>query len=238
MVSLATVSDIHGYWDSIHYPKADFLIYAGDLFDDYSRFQLISASCQLQELERFNIFLGNLKQKGLYSEIIVIAGNHDFVFEKIPECRNLLTNAYYLQNSSIVLNGIKFYGSPQTVWYHNWAFNLPCGSLKHNGDPEHARKVAEACWGNIPNDVEVLITHGPPMGILDSNYEGTMIGCPVLEERIEHLTQLQAHIFGHVHHSYGRTTKTIRGRQVQFVNTAICADLEIKPINPIPIIQL
>ncbi len=59
-----------------------------------------------------------------------------------------------------MIEGLKFYGSPWQPTFHNWAFNLDRG--------EEIKKV----WDKIPNDTDVLITHGPPFGILDKTVEG------------------------------------------------------------------
>jgi len=245
MMRLATISDIHGDWDKVQYPPADVLIFAGDIFGDYAnvakRIPLITASMQLEELCRFNIFLGKLLETAFYKAIIVVAGNHDYVFEQIRDSYKLLTNAYYLENFSVILDGVKFYGSPFTPWFFDWAFNLPCREERYSGDPEHAYEVTKLCWDNIPDDVNVLITHGPPWGILDQTYSGTMAGCPILERRIEELPHLQVHIFGHIHYGYGRKTLNINGRPIQFINTAIYGEDEEgnnRPIHSLPVITI
>ena len=87
---------------------------------------------------------------------IVIAGNHDFCFERDPRhCVRLLTNAVYLQDSAVVVRGLKFCGSPWQPWFCDWAFNL------RRGQPLREK------WDLIPSDTDVLITHGPPQGIND-----------------------------------------------------------------------
>jgi Icc-related predicted phosphoesterase len=103
-------------------------------------------------IKDFDDWLGTLPHK----HKIVICGNHDLCFEDNPkEARKLMKNAHYLEDETIEIEGLKFYGSPWQPEFHNWAFNLNRG--------EEIKKK----WDLIPNDTDVLITHGPPYGILD-----------------------------------------------------------------------
>ncbi len=104
-----------------------------------------------------------------------MAGNHDFAFERTPEkARSLLTNCIYLEDSSVVIEGVTFYGSPWQPRFHDWAFNLDRGA-----------QIKEK-WDLIPSypAVDVLITHGPPFGILDKNYEDLQCGCMDLNDTV------------------------------------------------------
>ena len=87
-------------------------------------------------------------------------GNHDrIVEEQTLLCREILKqkikNSTMLIDEEFTLNGIKFYGSPRTPEFFDWAFMYKRG------------KKAELIWSNIPDDTDILITHGPPKGILD-----------------------------------------------------------------------
>jgi len=131
-----------------------------------------------------------------YKYKIFIAGNHDRLFENEPEQAIKLKDAYapstiYLQDSSFKIEGIKFYGSPWTPAFNNWAFNV-----------ERDSDAIEEKWNQIPDDTDVLITHGPPLGILDYTPYGGDVGC---ERMISKVLEVQPliHVFGHVHSSYG-----------------------------------
>jgi len=131
-----------------------------------------------------------------YDYKIVIAGNHDRLFEDEPEralklMRDYAPNVVYLQDESVSIGGINFYGSPHTPAFNNWAFNMD-----RNSD------AIEMMWRNIPDDTDVLITHGPPLGILDYTPYGGDVGCERLIYRVLELQPL-IHVFGHVHSSYG-----------------------------------
>ena len=82
---------------------------------------------------------------------IFIAGNHDFGFEFHTDIAEEFKEKgiIYLFDSEVVIDGVKFYGSPWQPEFHNWAFNLPRGE-----------KLAEK-WSKMPTDTDILITHGP-----------------------------------------------------------------------------
>ncbi len=141
-LKLVLLSDTHAAHRNIQIPDGDILIHAGDL--------LLFSKDKI--LEDFNDFLGTLPHR--YK--IVIAGNHDSCFQTAPEAsRARLTNAIYLQDEEVTLEGIKFYGSPWQPWFGNMAFNLPRGAALRQK------------WELIPPDVDVLITHTPPFLRID-----------------------------------------------------------------------
>lgn len=228
-MKIASVSDVHGHIRELEFPPADFLVCAGDLLKNCSWNQREDGWLQLKELVDFNDFLGELKSQGLYKEILVVAGNHDFCFEHHPQkCRNILTNGIMLQDEAVVLGGpsgelIKFYGSPWQPWFYDWAFNFP---LHDRGEI-----AARECWAKIPDDTDILITHAPPREILDECDDGQKVGCIGLKDRVNQLN-LKAHYFGHIHHSAGQ----VMSETTLFVNTAIC-DESNQPTNPVTIIE-
>src|SRR4029450_13285789 len=112
-------------------------------------------------------------------------GTHDWCFEQMPEaCADVLTNAIYLQDSAITLDGVRFYGSPWQPWFYDWAFNLPRG-------PQIREK-----WVLIPADTNVLIPHGPPQGYADRTFRHQHAGCADLLDIVETIAP-RVHIFGH-----------------------------------------
>ncbi len=158
-------------------PDGDILIHAGDMTEHGT----------LSGVRAFNQWLGEFP----HTHKIVIAGNHDFCFEDTPEeAKALLTNACYLQEESVALEGLKFYGSPWTPKFSDWAFMRQPG-------PEMG-----AVWENIPPDTDVLITHGPPRGIRDLTEAGEHAGCADLLEAVAQIAP-RVHIFGHIHEGRG-----------------------------------
>jgi Icc-related predicted phosphoesterase len=138
---------------------------------------------------------------------IMIAGNHDFIFEDEPEeAKQILAefapSVIYLQDSGVEINGIKFWGSPVTPRFHDWAFN-------RDSDIEYH-------WNLIPEDTNVLITHGPPHMILDQTRGYVNAGCWRLSDRIKKLADLKIHVFGHIHEAAGM--KEVDG--VMYINAS------------------
>lgn len=115
----------------------------------------------------------------------------------------MLFNCTYLENESIEIQGIKFYGSPMMTEGPRMAFRT-------TDDPD---KV----WSAIPDDIDVLITHIPPYGILDQDY-----GCKGLIKKVKEIKP-KVHCFGHIHAWNG--TKKVD--DIQFINCAC----EWEPLN-------
>lgn len=148
-------------------------------------------------------------QKQPHRHKVAIAGNHDWGFQTEPETsQQLLSAPIYLQDSATIIEGIIIYGSPWQPWFHNWAFNLPRG-----------RAISEK-WALIPEDVDVLVTHGPPHGILDENLLGEHCGCEELLEAVRRIKP-KVHAFGHIHCAHG----THLVGETFFVNASICTEL-------------
>ncbi len=198
---LVLLSDTHAVHRKIQIPDGDILIHAGDML-------LFGKDAVLED---FNAFLGTLPHR----HKIVIAGNHDYCFQQAPEAsRARLTNAIYLQDEELTLDGIKFYGSPWQPWFGNMAFNLPRGAALREK------------WGLIPSDVNVLITHTPPFGYGDQTSHGEHVGCRDLAEVVGEIRP-KLHAFGHVHEAGGMAKEG----QTTFVNASIC-DVSYRPIHP------
>jgi Icc-related predicted phosphoesterase len=94
--------------------------------------------------------------------------------------------------------------------------------------PDRLSETLRLKWEKIPEDTEVLITHGPPHGILDTTFHYSSddlghCGCELLRARIEHLPKLRLHAFGHIHEGHGREDLVLdNNNRVRFVNAAIC----------------
>ncbi len=204
---LVLLSDTHARHHKIPVvPDGDILLHAGDLTNHG----------ELPDVEHFNGWLGRLPHR----HKVVIAGNHDFCFEHDPSARKLFTNAYYLQDEMLELEGLKIYGSPWQPRFCDWAFNVDRGP-----------KLA-AIWAQIPDDTDVLITHGPPLGQLDVTYDGRAVGCEDLRDRLR-AVRPRLHLFGHIHESYGLA----RDEHTIYANASICT-LRYKPTNAPLVVDL
>lgn len=204
---IVCLSDTHSLHSQIQVPEGDILLHAGDL----------TRRGHLQELEEAARWLRSLP----HQEKILIAGNHDFCLQQQPEkARDLLQGLTYLKDSFCHCQGLKIYGSPWQPWFHDWAFNL------RRGEP--LREV----WARIPEDSQIVITHGPPQGILDRCYDGREVGCQDLLERLQ-VVRPRLHLFGHIHEAYGQR----KVGETLYVNASTCS-LHYKPIQAPVVIDM
>jgi len=210
-MKIVCISDTHGFHDDLILPKADMIIHAGD----------ISKRGHKKQVIKFLEWFSNLD----YKYKIFIAGNHDFYFENTPpdEVHNLIPeNIIYLNDSGIEIEGLKIWGSPIQPWFHNWAFNRERGAeiKKH--------------WNLIPNNVDILITHGPAYGILDLTVRNESVGCEDLLHKIKEIKP-QVYVSGHIHEAYGQVdlfdTKFINASVLNFNYQLINLPIEIE-VNP------
>ena len=171
------------------------------------------------ECVEFFAWFGSLPHK--YK--LVIAGNHDVWMEKASrsEINAIIPpGIHYLQDEGVTIEGLNFWGSPVQPEFFDWAFNRKRGLAIQ----EH--------WNLIPKNTDVLITHGPPMSILDKAPGNVHVGCANLFTTIRDL-KLKLHVFGHIHDGYGIEVKN----NIMFVNAAICTE-QYKPINAPRTVQI
>jgi Icc-related predicted phosphoesterase len=172
------IGDTHGYHDLLgELPKGDVLIHVGDFLNDSS-----NKKCK----RSFYSFDDWLSEQD-FAIKLVIAGNHDRLLDP-GEKPIKLQNATYLQDQYFIYEGVTFYGSPWTPSYHG-VFNASETQLFDK-------------YNNISNSVDVLITHGPPRGILDKTSTNKHIGSKALLGALNKIKP-KVHVFGHVHFSYG-----------------------------------
>ncbi len=206
-MKIVCLSDTHGVHDEITVPDGDLLLHAGDL----------SKRGKEHEISAFNSWLGTLP----HPYKVIVAGNHDFMFEhQAAQAEALITHALYLKNTSIEIEGLKIWGSPITPWFYDWAFNRQRGA--------DIRRY----WETIPTGIDILITHGPPQGILDTTIHGSQVGCADL---LEHVFRVKpkVHLFGHIHEGYGQVTID----DILFVN-ASTLNVNYKPVNEAIVLEL
>jgi Icc-related predicted phosphoesterase len=199
------ISDTHGQHKNLALPKLEaektMLIHTGD----------ISKMGKEDEVKSFLEWFG--KQDFTYK--IFIAGNHDFLFEKNPSLAEsfIPKNVIYLNNSSVEIEGIKIWGSPITPRFYDWAFNCDRGEKIRN------------YWQQIPNDTDILLTHGPAFGILDQTIHGLQVGCEELIQVIEKIKP-KIHAFGHIHEAYGK----VNNSDTTFINASVL-DIRYRLVN-------
>ena len=217
--TVVCISDTHNYAPRGALPPGDVLIHAGDWTSTGLAVQI-------------DAFLRWFSAQP-HATKICVAGNHETTMDApfyAQHWRNfhgkrqnteqirdhvarLAPGVIYLNDTSVTLpSGLTVYGSPRTPEFCNWAFGY-----------EHDEDV----WAGIPDGTDILVTHGPPLGILDACEDGRHVGCPHLARHVLERVRPQLHVFGHIHHSYGTTS--VGG--TQFVNAAMCTE-RYHPDNP------
>ena len=215
---IVATSDCHGMLKKAELPPGDILILAGDLLPNRFADSELDAIYQVDALRDLDRFCESLD----YRHVLMIAGNHDWVFEGNTRASLDLKTIRYLEDSGVEIDGLKFYGSPHQPEFYSWAFNLP-----RNG--AELRRY----WSLIPDDTDILITHGPPWGYLDQpRPDEPHAGCELLANRVGEV-QPRVHIFGHIHGGYGR----VQSGPTLFVNVSLC-DEEYRPVNKPQVIDL
>ena len=188
-LKVVCISDTHGAHRQASLPDGDLLIHAGDISNGY-----------LDEVEDFLQWFDQLP----FTYKVFIGGNMDFPLAQHPTpiLSELPANVHYLQDELVEIEGLRIWGSP-------WIPEFVGVFMKKRGAD------IDQYWKKIPANLDVLITHTPPYGILDTTSRGAKVGCVDLAQRLEALAP-RFHIFGHVHEAYGRQKTS----STQFVNVA------------------
>jgi|SRR5581483_612319 len=209
-MKLVALSDTHNQHNNIEVPNGDILVHAGDI-SYQGRFQEIAVFIKWFAAQPHPIK-------------ILVPGNHDFLFERdMPTARKLCeeNKITLLVNEGATIRDLFVWGSPAVPFFMNWAFNYQRG--------EDIKRF----WNLIPSDIDLLITHGPPKGILDE-IDGQEVGCWDLLEEVLNRIKPKVHLFGHIHKN-GGLSLTIDG--TTFYNVAIC-DETYKTTNPVTVIDI
>lgn len=218
-IRFVCISDTHGKIEGskLHMPPGDVLLHAGDF----------TQKGHMNEIQKFNSYLGALP----YKVKVVIAGNHDLTFDDniteaslrtfgvqkstvesylsergLKSVKQMLTSAIYLEDSLVTVCGIKIYGAPWQPVFCDWGFNLKRG--------EDILKK----WQTIPADIDILMTHGPPVGHGDLTGGNNNVGCVELLNTVQKRVKPKFHVFGHIHEGYGVTSDGY----TTFINASTC----------------
>ena len=215
-------SDSHSHHGFINVPKdIDLAIFAGDcgtVRDPY-----MNANGVRDFLEWYNSL--EIKFK------IFVAGNHDTSIERGLVDPKQYPSIIWLNHESTVIEGIKIFGSPfQPSFGDGWAYNVKRAKLHDY-------------WKDIPTDTDILITHGPPYGILDLTESGEAklqhVGCSSLFKRIKAI-EPKFSIFGHIHNeSEGINSGIFKptGMKTTFINACV-VDLRYELVNDGIVIEI
>lgn len=194
------LSDTHGKHDRVKVPPGDLLVYAGD----YSHGGVEDTVAFLRWFARHP-----------HRYKVLISGNHDRLSDEAPSLFRSLVAEHpgvtYLQDSGVEIEGLKVWGSPVTPTFFNWHH------MRDRGAPIRAH------WDLIPNDTDLLVTHGPPHGLLDwSDYGHEHAGCRDLYAAILRVEPRWT-CHGHIHGGYG-TTDLVHddGLKTRLFNASVC----------------
>lgn len=196
----------------VELPPGDVLIHCGD-FTGHGSFK---------EVKQFVHWFAS--QPHTYK--LFTAGNHDGAAQKryddVWALTEDLEDVHFLVDQAVTIEGVKFYGSPWTPRFFDWYY------MKERGAD------IKAVWDLIPEDTDVLITHGPPYGHGDlapayRTPNPKVAGCLDLLNRVRQVKP-RFHFFGHIHAGYGQTDSDEFPRTT-FVNASSCTERYV-PSNP------
>lgn len=177
-MKLCLISDTHNTHDEFEIEPCDLFIHAGD-FTNLGQFK---------EIARFSEWLDKVPAK----HKVIIPGNHDILFEEEwgNACSLLPDDVHALNQSAVEIEGIKIWGEPRTPEFMNWAFNVPRLKMKE-------------VWDKVPDDIDILVTHGPPKHCRDMTPRGEPVGCAFQRAMILKHPTLKMVVCGHIHEAYG-----------------------------------
>jgi len=226
-MKIVCISDTHSKHEHIDMPEGDILIHSGDICFANKGDQ----QSELVHLNKFNDWLATLN----YKHKIVIAGNHDMILEDSgkEKAKELLSNAIYLDQELVEVEGFRIYGEPRQPEFFDWGFNV-------------SRKRMKDVWELVPENVDILVTHGPPHGhgdIARDMHGGgwgppRMIraGCKYQRALIDSRLAEGAFklvVCGHIHSGYGRHVVG----PTQIVNASVVNE-RYHPVNKPIVIEL
>lgn len=210
-IRVVHISDTHQLHDYIELPFGNILVHTGDLVGNY----IHKGHVQMDLVDQFQTFLDWLVQVAipLYEQIIFIAGNHDTYLDKTQACpiqyhramtliqkyTTLHPTLHYLQDSSLIYQGMVIYGSPTT---------MRRDKKRVSNGFERSVSERQILWQNIPASVDILLTHIPPAGMGGSRPHDA---CPLLTQHVypssiqthPYCCRPKLHCFGHVHSQFG-----------------------------------
>lgn len=160
-----------------------------------------------------------------FQAVIVVPGNHDIAAEEegddyediIRDATGISRNVHILMEDSVRIGGFNFYGMPIIPSIGKWAFGKERGS-----------KDMQYTWDKVPKDTDILVSHGPPIGVLDTVY-GEEVGCQDHWDALFKLPNLRANLFGHIHECNGVAMR----HGILFSNNA-CLDESYNPYKARP----
>ena len=189
---LRAISDLHGRLPTVE--GCDVLVIAGDVCGHPGGRPGSFWDCRAQAKwlgDEFRAWLDTVPA----THVVATWGNHDFVAQRHPDLVPRDLPWTLLVDAGATVAGVRFWGSPWSPWFHDWAFNAPAG--------DDAETFLRDRWARGPDDTDVLLVHGPPRGYGDRTADGRRTGSASLLERIE-AVRPRLSLHGHIHEDRGR----------------------------------
>lgn len=213
-MKIVAISDVHGKWNKITIPECNLLISCGDY----------SFRGETHMVKDFHKWLN--KQPATH--IISVQGNHELQVQHNFNLSKQIAQeqcprVHFMEEGLVEIEDKKIWCSAWTPWFYDWAYNARRG------------EEIQRHWDLIPQDIDILVTHGPPAGVLDTviGREQDHLGCLDLMDKINQLPKLKYHFFGHIHSGHG----TMNFNDKTFFNVSIC-DEQYKPTNPVTEVEI
>lgn len=210
-MKIVCLADTHGMHNKINVPDGDILIHCGDIVPNEHPVHYMNFARWFEQFP--------------HQYKILVPGNHDLALEDEPKMFRY-DKFIVLIDSYIKIKGLQIYGTPYQPHFMDWAFNV------------YSDKKRIGIFNKMPENLDILITHCPPRGILDKNKQGESCGDNVLAEIVK-VKKPKYHIFGHIHHSYGMGKHILiddnidKKDIIEYVNCSVLDDdykLKNKPI--------
>lgn len=211
MPKILATADLHGNLPEI--PECDLLLIAGDICPDFLGKMHLGQYGEEQQAEWLDTSFRKWLEKIPAKEIVAIAGNHDFVFER-PQMVPTDLRWFYLKDTDVEIEGLIIYGTPWVPNLRSWAFYGSSVALQVRAE-------------SIPSDVDILLSHGPVYGHGDTVLNGSHVGDVALGAELSRIKP-KALICGHIHEGYGR----YQDGDTQILN-ASHVDVFYDPVNKI-----
>lgn len=185
------ISDLHGHYPDME--SGDLLIVAGDL---------TANDTEEEYRNKFNMWMYD-QYPLKYKKVVFIAGNHDTWIQKNVTTEFMFGCGEYLCDSGTEFEGLKIWGSPWTKSFEG--MNPACMAFT-----EQTEDGLMKHFGKIPDDIDILVTHSPPYGVLDTvetvwNEREVVEHCGsnYLYGWLKYCGRPKLHVFGHIHEGYG-----------------------------------
>ncbi|RMZ90811.1 hypothetical protein DV736_g1947, partial [Chaetothyriales sp. CBS 134916] len=208
-------------------PKADVLLHAGDLTSNGKDLQHERA---LELLTRIDASLkvvipGNhdiTLDRDYYADNPHLHASYaKYSPQKLDEIEHLYTGKHakaagieYMVEGTRTFdlpNGARFtlYASAYQPEFYSWAFGYPRHVDRFNPESGDAVNPVTGTTTDATS-VDIMLTHGPPLGILDRTFRGDDVGCEHLRRAVER-AKPRMNCFGHIHEAWGALTKDWSG---------------------------